>query len=74
MIVGSWSWKTAIVEGLAYLIQNDQVPKLLKDTKIIKINTSTLLSGCMYVGSLEKRVEEIVKELIKQTNVILLID
>lgn len=75
MIVGEAGvGKTAIVEGLAYLIQNDQVPKLLKDTKIIKINTSTLLSGCMYVGSLEKRVEEIVKELIKQTNVILFID
>lgn len=66
--------KTAIVEGLAYLIQNKKVPKLLEDKKIIKINTSSLVNGCMYVGMFEERVEKLLKELSENKNIILFID
>ena len=66
--------KTTIVEGLAYLIKNKQVPKSLENKRIIKMNTSAILQGCMYVGMFEQRVEAVIQELIKQPNVILFID
>ena len=47
--------KTAIVEGLAYLIKRNQVPDALKGYKIIKIN-STSLVGKMQIGAREELI------------------
>ena len=66
--------KTAVVEGLAYQIQNKQVPKKFENSKILKINTSALVSGCKFVGMFEERVEKLLKELVEQKDVILFID
>ena len=66
--------KTALVEGLAYLIKNDKVPGPLKNKKIVKINVSSLLSGTIYRGQFEQRVEDLVKTLIEKKDVILFID
>lgn len=66
--------KTSVVEGLAYLVSQNQVPNMLKNIQIVKINTSALLSGCLYRGMFEERVEEILKEIEKETNTILFID
>ena len=45
--------KTAIVEGLAYLIQRDEVPEALKGYRIIKINSTSLI-GKMTVNGKEE--------------------
>lgn len=66
--------KTAVVEGLAHLIKSNQAPPAFANTNIVKINTSTILSGCMYIGMFEERVEGIIKELIDRPDTILFID
>ncbi len=66
--------KTAIVEGLAYLIKTKQVPKAFTNHRIVSINTSTILSGCQFAGMFEERVEAIMAELIKEPNTILFLD
>lgn len=62
--------KTAIVEGIAYRIANNDVPDSLKDYRIVKINTPALLG--MENG--ESRVLLLMEELKKLDNVILFID
>ena len=66
--------KTALVEGLSYLIKNNQVPKLLNDKKIISINMNSLISGCIYRGEFEERVEKILNFIKNHKEVILFID
>ena len=66
--------KTSIVNGLAYRIKNNNVPNVMKDKKIVMLSTSSLVSGCSYVGMLEKRLEEIIKEFQNNENLILFID
>lgn len=66
--------KTAIVEGLAYLIKTKNVPKFFNNYKIFKINTSSLVRGCSLVGMFEERVESIINELMEKKKTILFID
>lgn len=66
--------KTAIVEGLAYFINKDHVPNQLKNKKIVRINVSSIMQGCMFVGMLEERMEQLMKELIESPDTILFID
>lgn len=67
--------KTAIVEGIAYKIQNNDVPNAIKDYDIIKVNTSSLLGK--YVGedgNEELKINMLLKEVEKASNTILFID
>ncbi len=66
--------KTAIVEGLAYLIQRDQVPDALKGYRIIKINSTSLLGKMTVNGKEETVVSLLVSELKKMPKTILFID
>ena len=66
--------KTSVVEGLAYQLQRGQVPSLLKNKKIFKLTTTSLLSGTKYVGEMEERMKKLMDELKKQPDVILFID
>lgn len=66
--------KTSVVEGLAYQLQRGQVPELLKNKKIFKLTTTSLLSGTKYVGEMEERMKQLMDELEKQPDVILFID
>ena len=66
--------KTAIVEGLAYAIHNNQVPKALQNFEIYKMDTSSLVSGTRYRGDFEERVENVLKELGTRKKTILFID
>lgn len=66
--------KTAIVEGLAYLIREKQVPKALENKKILKINPSSIVSDCKYVGELEAKVEDLMNYLTKNKDIILFLD
>lgn len=66
--------KTAIVEELARKIKKDLVPERLKDKQIILINTASLIAGTKYRGEFEERVNNLIKEVINQKNIILFID
>ncbi len=66
--------KTAIVEELARRIKLGQVPEKLKNKEIILINTSTLIAGTKYRGEFEERINNLIKEVINNKNVILFID
>ena len=66
--------KTALVEGIAYQIQKGIVPNFLKNKEIYKITSSDIVSGCGVVGDIEKRMKDILEDVIKRGNVILFFD
>ncbi len=67
--------KTAIVEGIAYRVQNDNVPDALKGYNIIKVNTSSLLGTYVTeTGTEELRINVLLKEVEKEEKIILFID
>lgn len=67
--------KTAIVEGIAYKIQNGEVPNAIKDYDIIKVNTSSLLGTYINEQGIEElRINVLLKEVENSSNVILFID
>ncbi len=67
--------KTAIVEGLAQRIVNNDVPDGLKDKIIFSLDMGSLIAGAKFRGEFEERLKEVLKE-IKQSNgeIILFID
>ena len=64
--------KTATVEGLAYRIQRNQVPDVLKGYQVIKLNTSALLGVDPVTG--ESKVQILIDELKDKSKLILFID
>ena len=66
--------KTAIVEGLAYLIQRNEVPDALKGYRIIKINSTSLLGKMDIDGKEEMIIQMLVRELKETEKTILFID
>ena len=66
--------KTAIVEELAKRINAKDVPFPLLNKKIIDLPMGDLVSGTKYRGEFEERLTKIIKEVIKNKNIILFID
>lgn len=66
--------KTAIAEGLAWLITQGKVPKPLKNAEVYNLDMGALLAGAKYRGDVEKRLKALLKELQKKQNAILFID
>lgn len=66
--------KTAIVEGLAYLIQKNEVPVALQNYQIIKINSTSLLGKVTINGREELVISLLMEELKQMTKTILFID
>lgn len=66
--------KTALVKGLAYRIQQGNVPRVIKDLKIISIDISTLMAGTKYAGTLEEKMKAILDEAGKDNNIVLFMD
>lgn len=64
--------KTATVEGLAYRIQNDNVPDVLKGYRVIKISTSAMIGVDPNTG--EAKIQTLLDELKEETKLILFID
>ena len=64
--------KTAIVEGLAYRIQKNLVPEVLKGYQVIKVNTSALLGVDPVTG--ESKIQNLIEELKQRSKLILFID
>lgn len=66
--------KTAIVEGIALLIEQGKVPEMFKNRLIVEVNMGSLLAGTTYRGDLEKRMKSIIQEVKENPNIIVFID
>lgn len=66
--------KTAIAEGLARRIINDEVPEVLLDATIFALDMGALLAGTRYRGDFEERLKQVVKELEDTPGAVLFID
>ncbi len=66
--------KTAIAEGLALRISEDDVPEILKAAPIFALDLSAMLAGTKYRGDFEKRLKGVIDELKMQKDAILFID
>lgn len=66
--------KTAIAEGLALKIAQNEVPELLKNKRIISLDLTGMVAGTKYRGDFEDRIKHCVEEVTKSGDVILFID
>ena len=55
--------KTAIVEGLAQRIINDEIPDSLKGKRVLSLDIAALLAGAKYRGDFEERLKSVLKAL-----------
>ncbi|MEK6790882.1 MAG: ATP-dependent Clp protease ATP-binding subunit [Deltaproteobacteria bacterium] len=68
--------KTAIVEGLARLIELEpsKAPKRLRDKQIVNLQMNSIVAGTIFRGMFEDRIEKIIKEIKEKKNIIFFID
>jgi ATP-dependent Clp protease ATP-binding subunit ClpC len=66
--------KTAIAEGLAQKIINQDVPEVLMDKQVISLDMGLLVAGTRFRGDFEERLKKVIDELRSVGNVILVID
>ena len=66
--------KTAIVEGLAQMIVDGNVPELLRDRRIVVLDLAMMVAGTKYRGQFEERIKAVMNEVRRAKNTILFID
>ncbi|MBT9312034.1 ATP-dependent Clp protease ATP-binding subunit [Leptothoe kymatousa] len=66
--------KTAIAEGLAQRIVNQDVPEALFDRRVISLDLAMLVSGTRFRGDFEERLNQVMSEVREAQNIILVID
>jgi len=66
--------KTAIAEGLALQIAQEEVPAFLFDSKVYSIDMGSMLAGTKYRGDFEKKLKSLLQEVSRVPNAILFID
>jgi ATP-dependent Clp protease ATP-binding subunit ClpC len=66
--------KTAIVEGLAQKIINNDVPEILQDRRIVALDLAMMVAGTKYRGQFEERIKAVMNEVRRAKNVMLFID
>ena len=66
--------KSAIVEGLAQLIVEDNIPEILRGKRVVSLDLASMLAGAKYRGEFEERLKKVMTEIKAAGNVILFID
>ncbi|MEI7818931.1 MAG: ATP-dependent Clp protease ATP-binding subunit [bacterium] len=66
--------KTAIVEGLAERIINEEVPDMLLGKRIVMLDMATVIAGTKYRGEFEERLKKLVEEVTENKDIMLFID
>ncbi len=66
--------KTAIAEGLAQRIANNDIPDILEDKRVVTLDIGLLVAGTKYRGEFEERLKKIMDEIRSAGNVVLVID
>ncbi|GGE56751.1 negative regulator of genetic competence ClpC/MecB [Pullulanibacillus camelliae] len=66
--------KTAIAEGLAQQVVNNEVPEILRDKRVMTLDMGTVVAGTKYRGEFEDRLKKVMDEIRQAGNIILFID
>jgi ATP-dependent Clp protease ATP-binding subunit ClpC len=66
--------KTAIVEGLAQLIANNECPDSLRDHRVLSLDMAAVIAGTKYRGQFEERLKAVMNEIAQNKAIILFID
>ena len=66
--------KTAVAEGLAQKIVNNEIPETLRDKRVMTLDMGTVVAGTKYRGEFEDRLKKVMDEIRQAENVILFID
>lgn len=68
--------KTAIVESLATLIatKSSKIPEAIRNKRIFSLNINSVVAGCTYRGQFEERMQNIIKEVVADPDIIVYID
>jgi len=66
--------KTAIVEGLAQKIVDNDVPEILKGKRLLILDLASMIAGTKYRGQFEERIKAVMKEIKASSEVIVFID
>ena len=66
--------KSAIVEGLAQLIVEGNIPEILRGKRVVSLDLASMLAGAKYRGEFEERMKNAMAEIKKAGNIVLFID
>ena len=66
--------KTAVVEGLAQMLVNDEVPATIEGKRLLNLDISGMVAGSKYRGEFEERIKRVIAEAQSDGNVLLFID
>ena len=66
--------KTAVAEGLAEKIIDEDVPEMLKNKRVVSLDIASMVAGAKYRGDFEERIKKCLEEVKKAGDVILFID
>ena len=66
--------KTAIVEGLAQMIANNECPDSLRDNRVLSLDMAAVIAGTKYRGQFEERLKAVMNEIAQNKQIILFID
>ena len=66
--------KTAVVEGIAYLIAHEEVPDTVKGKRLLSLDLSSMVAGSKYRGEFEDRIKKVIGEVASDGNIILFVD
>jgi len=66
--------KTAVVEGLAERIVQGNIPKILKNKRLISLDLTSMVAGAKYRGEFEERLKKTMEEIVRDKNIIIFID
>ena len=66
--------KTAVAEGIAYLIATGDVPDTVRNKRLLSLDLSSMVAGSKYRGEFEERIKKVIAEVKNAGNVILFVD